>query len=169
MTEIPNRTPFCSVQANSSLPQLIILLFLWCLKHFLWRKFLSSAIDCIHEYIKLVIAPIMTWSELVAKSLHKQIYDFVSESMGAFSGYHTAMMTSWHEKAYRITGPLWGESAGFRSVTWGFGALFDVIRNKPFNKQSRYRWFETPTGSYAKCWDFFNSNSPKAICQTQPY
>ena len=32
-----------------------------------------------------------------------------------------------------------------RSVTWSLDGFFDLHRNKRLSKQSRYRWFETPS------------------------
>ena len=56
-----------------------------------------------------------------------------------------AMMTSSNGNIFHITGPLWGESTvtgGFpwqRSVTWGFGAFFDLRLNKRLSQH-----IETP-------------------------
>ena len=62
-------------------------------------------------------------------------------------------MTSLIGNTFRVTGPLWGVSTCYRwipsqrQVTWSFVAFFDLHLNKRLNKQSRHRWFETPTRS----------------------
>ena len=49
--------------------------------------------------------------------------------------------------------PLWGESNGTggfpsqRPVTWSFDVFLDLRLNKRLSKQSKYRWFETPSRS----------------------
>ena len=54
---------------------------------------------------------------------------------------------------FPVTGPLWGESpvtGGFpsqRPLTQSFGVFFDLRLNKRLSKQSRRRWFETPSRS----------------------
>ena len=64
------------------------------------------------------------------------------------------MMTSSNGNIFRVTGPLWGESTGHRRfpsrrpVTQSFdifGIFFDLRLNKRQRKQSRHRWFETPS------------------------
>ena len=56
------------------------------------------------------------------------------------------MITSWHVNAFRITGPLWGESTGGfppqSNQLCGVWLFFDA--NKLFNKESNCCWFETP-------------------------
>ena len=55
-------------------------------------------------------------------------------------------MTSSNESGFRVTGPLWGESAGHpsqRTNNMGFDIFFDIILNKGLNKQTRRQWFET--------------------------
>ena len=63
------------------------------------------------------------------------------------------MMTSSNGNIFRVTGPLWGEppvTDGFysqRPVTQRFEVFFDPRMNKRLSKQSRRRWFETPSHS----------------------
>ena len=56
------------------------------------------------------------------------------------------IITPWHGNAFRVIGPLWGESAGNRCITIGqkCGALMAAwISCWKINSWS-YRWFETP-------------------------
>ena len=48
------------------------------------------------------------------------------------------MITSSNENIFRATGPL----------TRSFDVFLDLRPNKRLNKQSRYRWFETPSRCY---------------------
>ena len=63
------------------------------------------------------------------------------------------MMTSSNGNIFRVTGPLWGDSTGDRwisltkAVTPSFQIFFDLCMNKRLSKQSRRRWFETPSCS----------------------
>ena len=64
------------------------------------------------------------------------------------------MMTSSTGNVYRVTCPLWGESTGHwwipltkGTVTRIFDVFFDLRPNKRLSKQSRRRWFETPSRS----------------------
>ena len=53
-------------------------------------------------------------------------------------------------KIFRVTGPLWGESTSHRWIDLtktSFDVFFDMRRNKRLNKQSRSRWFGTPSHS----------------------
>ena len=64
--------------------------------------------------------------------------------------YHQFMMTSSNGNIFRVTGPLWGESTSQRCiiqrpVTRRFYVFFDLRLNKQLSKQSRRRWFETPS------------------------
>ena len=71
------------------------------------------------------------------------------------------IMTSSNGSIFRVTGPLRGESTGHqgipsqRPVTRNFDYLFDVCLNKQLMKQSRRRWFETPSRSL---WHHCNGN-----------
>ena len=62
-------------------------------------------------------------------------------------------MTSSNGNIFHITGPLWGNppvTGGFpsqRPVTQSFDVFFELCVNKRWNKQSRCRWFETPSHS----------------------
>ena len=61
------------------------------------------------------------------------------------------MMTSSNGNIFRVTGPLWEESTDHRwipltkPVTRSFDVFFDLRLNKRLIKQSRRRWFETPS------------------------
>ena len=63
------------------------------------------------------------------------------------------MMTSSNVYIFRVTGPLRGESTGHhwipltKPVTRSFDVFFDLRLYKRLNKQSRRRWFETPSRS----------------------
>ena len=53
--------------------------------------------------------------------------------------------------------PVSGEFSSQRPVTWPFDVFFDLRLNKLLSKQSRRRWFETPSCSLwrhcnADCW-----------------
>ena len=60
-------------------------------------------------------------------------------------------MTSSSGSIFHVTGPLWGEFTGHRwipltiPVTWSFDVIFDLGMNKRLSKQSRHRWFESPS------------------------
>ena len=60
-------------------------------------------------------------------------------------------MTSSKGNNFHVTGPLCGNSPVTgeftRPVTKGFGVFFDLHLNKRFYKQSRRRWFDTPSRS----------------------
>ena len=66
---------------------------------------------------------------------------------------HRAIVTSSYGNIFRVTGPLCGEFTGHRwfpitkPVTRNFDVLFDLRLNKRLSKQSRRRWFETPSRS----------------------
>ena len=63
------------------------------------------------------------------------------------------------------TSPVTGEFPSQRPVTPGFDVFFDLSSNKRLSKQSKHRWFETPSrslwrhcnvvGSHGKPWDVF--------------
>ena len=61
------------------------------------------------------------------------------------------MMTSSNGNIFRATGPLWGNSpvisefSSQRPVTRSFDIFFDLRLNKRLSKQSKRRWFETPS------------------------
>ena len=56
-------------------------------------------------------------------------------------------------KDFRVTGPLWGDATSHwwspwqRPVTRNFDVFFDPRLNRRLSKQSRRRWFETPSRS----------------------
>ena len=63
------------------------------------------------------------------------------------------MMTSSNGSFFRVAGPLWGEFTGHRWILLSkdsdasFDAFFDLPPNKRLSKQSRRRWFDTPSRS----------------------
>ena len=65
----------------------------------------------------------------------------------------TFMLTSSNGNIFRVTGPLWREFTWHRRiplpkpVTRGFDVFFDLHLKKRLSKQSRRRWFETPSHS----------------------
>ena len=83
--------------------------------------------------------PSITWVGVIVTSLLD--YDWV------------VMITSSKGNIFRVTGPLWEESTGDRwipsqrPVTRGFDVFFDQRLNKRLSRQSRRRWFETPSRS----------------------
>ena len=61
-----------------------------------------------------------------------------------------SMMTSWNGNIFRVSGPLRGEFTvnSPHKGQWhalSFDVCFDLCLNKRLNKQSRHRWFETPS------------------------
>ena len=62
--------------------------------------------------------------------------------------YQSFAMSS-NGNMFRVTGPLWGETTGYRwihlkrSMTRSFDVFFDLRLNKRLIKQSRSQWFET--------------------------
>ena len=73
-------------------------------------------------------------------------------------------------KYFSVTVPLWGDppiTSGFpsqRPVTPSFDAFFDLHQNKWWSKQSRRRWFESPSRLF-KEWEFRRSRRmPKLAC-----
>ena len=67
--------------------------------------------------------------------------------------YQLSMMTLSNGNIYW---PFVGESTGHRSqrpVTRSFDVFFDPRMNKRLSKQSRRRWFETPTRSLWRHWN----------------
>ena len=65
-----------------------------------------------------------------------------------------SMMTSSNGNIFRVTGPLCGEFTCHRWIPLtkasdirSFDAFFDLRLNKRLSKQSRRRWFETPSRS----------------------
>ena len=61
--------------------------------------------------------------------------------------------------------PVTGEFPSQRPVMWSFDVFFDLRQNKPFGKQSRGWWFETPSCSL---WRHCNESINKSIslCKT---
>ena len=69
------------------------------------------------------------------------------------------MKTSSNGNIFRVTGPMWGESAGHpwiplsKPVSRSFGVFFDQRLNKRLSKQPRGRWFKLP---WRSCWRHCN-------------
>ena len=94
----------------------------------------------------LSIVLIFTWRDLFIyfSQLHRSI---PSIPYWTHSQY---MMTSSNRNIFRVTGPLWGEFTGHQRIPlkasdvelWCF---LDLHLNKRLSKQSRRRWFETPS------------------------
>ena len=63
------------------------------------------------------------------------------------------IMTTSNGNIFRITGPLWQESTGDRWIPFtrvnnaDFDVFCNVRLNKRFSKQSKRRWFDTPSRS----------------------
>ena len=76
------------------------------------------------------------------------------------------MMTSWNGNISVLrafcagNSPLTGELSSERPVTRSFDVSFDLCQNKGFSKQSRRRWFETPSRSL---WRHCNHNGFQSI------
>ena len=66
---------------------------------------------------------------------------------------NNSMTTSSNGNIFHVTGPLCGDFTGHRwipaqrPVTRSFDVFFDLRLNKRLSKQSRRRWFETPSHS----------------------
>ena len=55
---------------------------------------------------------------------------------------------------YAGNSPVTGEFPSQRPVTRSFDIFFDLQLNNRLNKQSRWRWYETPSGSlWRHCYD----------------
>ena len=71
----------------------------------------------------------------------------------ALIGDSNIVMTSWNGNIFRVTGLLWVKplvTGGFpsqRPVTQSVDVSFDLCLNKRMSKQSRRRWFDTPSRS----------------------
>ena len=77
----------------------------------------------------------------------------------SFRWFCISMMTSWYNGSiFCVIGPLWGEFTGHWCIPFtkvsgaGFDVFFDLHLNKRLSKQSRHRWFETPSRSlWSQC------------------
>ena len=79
------------------------------------------------------------------------------------------MMTSSNENIFHITDPLWEEFTGHRRVTRSFDVFFDLRLNKRLSKQSRRRWFHTPSRSlWRHCNEQENINAPQSTIRNRP-
>ena len=83
---------------------------------------------------------------------------FIEEHSSPTSIFPVFMMMSSNGNMFRVTGfwgihrwlrdsPVTGEFPSHRPVTRSFGVFFDLRLNKRLSKQSRRRWFETPSHS----------------------
>ena len=57
------------------------------------------------------------------------------------------IMTSSNGNVFCVTGPLWREFSSRRPMALNLIVFFDLRPNKQLGKQSRRRWFETPSHS----------------------
>ena len=57
--------------------------------------------------------------------------------------------------------PVTGEFPSQRPVTQGFGVFFDLRLNKRFSKQSRLRWFEKPSRSWWRHYNYVFISRPR--------
>ena len=109
--------------------------------HFHWKL-------CLHWLKKLLIA-------VVIQGLYNEICISISHFPILFSrcGQSDPMVTLWNGNIFRITGPLCGETTGHRSIPLikaSDGELWCPLWSAPeqrLSKQSRRRWFETPSRS----------------------
>ena len=75
-------------------------------------------------------------------------------------------MTSSNGNIFRVTGPLCGEFTRDRWIPLTKASdaeplcFFDLHLNKQLYKQSRHRWFETPSRSF---WRHFNGKPPPKV------
>ena len=85
---------------------------------------------------------------------------FMEEHSSPTSIFPVFMMTSSNGNMFRVTGfcagnspatsgnsPVTGEFSSHRPVTRSFDVFFDLRLNRQLSKQSRCRWFETPSRS----------------------
>ena len=85
---------------------------------------------------------------------------FMEEHSSPTSIFPASMMTSSNGNMFRVTGfcagnspatvgnsPVTGEFSSHRPVTRSFDVFFDLSLNRQLSKQSRRRWFETPSRS----------------------
>ena len=85
---------------------------------------------------------------------------FMEEHSSPTSIFPVFMMTSSNGNMFRVTGfcagnspatagnsPVTGEFSSHRPVTRSFDVFFDLCLNRQLSKQSRRRWFETPSHS----------------------
>ena len=109
--------------------------------------FLSHKLEVIHvctrgnKYFKFTHDIIVTSHERHSVSNHRQVDWFFS--------FQKLLQADKKETSnwgiFRVTGPLWGGFTGHRPVTRSFDVFFDLRPNKWLSKQSRRRWFETPS------------------------
>ena len=104
-------------------------------------------------FCQKVVETVFIW-HLVLELIWTWQFGFVYWEDSIFwQGLGIYMMTSSNGNIFRLTGPLWGESAGHRWIPlpkasdaelWFF---FDLRLNKRLSKPSRRRWFEKPSRS----------------------
>ena len=75
------------------------------------------------------------------------------------------IMTASDGNIFRVTGSLWGESTGYRWIPLTKASdakiwYFYLRLNKRLSKQSRRRWFETPSRSL---WRHYNVGDPVMV------
>ena len=118
---------------------------------------IAYALEWPHVYgLSLSHCNIWTWYGPIAKEESGAGMFRLSEQ---FNGYHDDVI-KW--KHFRVAGPLCGEFTGKfpsqRPVTRSFDVYFNLRPNKRLSKQSRRRWFESPSCSlWRHCNDYLRS------------
>ena len=97
----------------------------------------------------------------------------MEEHSSPISIFPVLMMTSSNENMFRVTGfcagnspvtvgnsSVTGEFPSHRPVTRSFDVFFYMRLNKRFSKQSRRRWFETPSRSLWRHCNVVPNNDP---------
>ena len=109
-----------------------------------------------HHSIFHDVTSLINWYEmlhagdLTNRFFADQTYDYIFSVFTIWSGeprHSQCMMAAWNGSIFRVTGPLWVscEFPSQRPVTRGFDVFFDLRLDKRLSKQSRRRWFETPS------------------------
>ena len=95
---------------------------------------------------------ISIWRAFVTRKAYSYFHgDFWARRKGKHHGGDVIIMTSSNGNIFRVTGPFNGELTGDRSIPLteasvrSFDVLIDLRLNKRLSKQSRRRWFETPS------------------------
>ena len=102
-----------------------------------------------------------TWIRLVQKIKIRKwkqrgLVLFIRSWSTCFHCYYRVMLSWWRHEMEKISAllafwawnsPVPGEFPAQRPVARSFNVFFDLCLNKRLNKQSRHRWFETPSGS----------------------
>ena len=120
----------------------------------LWRHFAKmgweSVKNCVWCFSNFVMGKkIMEKKSSTRQSICTRL--FSSEASWNWRIWYQLMMTSSNGNIFRVTGPLCGESIGYRWISLtktsdarSFDVFFDVRPNKLLSKQWKCRRFETP-------------------------